>query len=188
MKDVTYGIPSWSYVEYKAKYNYRCEFCEGVIPAGTQYLRHVVRLGPRKGKDPLRNVHVHLNCEAPWWQPGPPPHCLKYVGKLPGRKQPASVYNGTRSYHKPSVCISKHHIGTLQWQPPKDLTEKLVFMSKQHIAHTAMAEIEQTLLVVITALTQAVGHQRKAMELNHAINDIKALIDHAPSRNADPAQ
>lgn len=186
MKKITYGIPEWSHVQYKAKYNYRCEFCEGVIPAGTQYLRHVVRLGPRKGKDPLRNVHVHLNCEAPWWQPGPPPHCLKYVGKLPGRTPSAAVQGGARYYHKPSIAITTPAVGTFQWQPSKELLAKLMFMKNQHLGASAMAEIEQALLAVMTALTQAVGHQRKAMKLNHVLHDIKALIDYTPAPNDPP--
>ena len=144
MKEATYGIPEWSYVEYKAKYNYSCAHCAGAIPAGTQYLRHVVRLGPRKGKDPLRNIHVHINCEAPWWQPGPPPHCLKYVGKLPGRTPPAATTAGNRYYLKPSVTLSTTDIGTLQWQPPKELVEKLVFMKNQHLGVSAVAEIVHT--------------------------------------------
>lgn len=176
MEQVTYGIPSWSYKTYKARYNYHCQNCGGIIPAGTQYLRHVERLGTNKGVDPLRNVHTHLDCHAPWYQPEAP-HRLKNVGRLPRSLPPAAVFDVGRYHHKPSVALASSIIGILQWQPPTDLAAKLVAMPNQYIAEGAMVEIESTLQIVMTALVQASGNKRKAMKLNHLIEGITHLLD-----------
>ncbi len=173
---VTYGIPSWSDKEFKARRNYRCANCEGIIPSGTKYQRHVERLGANKGVDPLRNVHVHLDCTAPWYQPESP-HRLKSVGNLPGRMPPAEVYDGTSYFHKPSIALTKTEVGTLQWQPEVTLAARIAFCPKQYIAQNAMAEIEVTLNIVMTAITQAAGNKRKAMKLNHLIEAMSHLLD-----------
>ena len=173
---VTYGILSWSYKTYRARYNYRCANCEGIIPSGTKYLRHVERLGANKGVDPLRNVHVHLDCTAPWYQPEAP-HRLKHLGNLPGRLPPVAVHDPAQYYHKPSVAIATDAIGILLWQPPAELAAKLAFCPRQHLSHGAMADIEATLTIVMTALVQASGHRRKAMKLNHLIEEITRLLD-----------
>ena len=173
---VTYGIPSWSGKEFKARRNYRCANCGGAIPSGTKYLRHVERLGANKGVDPLRNVHVHLDCMAPWYQPEAP-HRLKHLGNLPGRLPPVDIHDPAQYYHKPSVAIATPALGIVQWQPPGDLAAKLAFCPKQHLSHGAMADIEATLTIVMTALVQASGHRRKAMKLNHLIEAMSHLID-----------
>lgn len=180
MEQVTYGIPSWSYKTYTARYNYRCANCAGLIPAGTKYLRHVERLGANKGVDPLRNVHVHLDCTAPWYQPEQP-HRLKNVGRLPHKIPPAAMYDVGRYHHKPSVTLNSPTLGTLLWQPPADLAAKLVAMPNQHVSEGAMVEIESNLTVVLTALMQATGNQRKAMRLNHLIAGIAQLLDPVPT-------
>jgi hypothetical protein len=176
---VTYGIPSWSEKTYTARYNYRCACCDGLIPAGTKYLRHVERLGANKGVDPLRNVHVHLDCQAPWYQPESP-HRLKSVGKLPHRAPPPDVHDTARYYHKPSIVLVSPTLGTLQWQPPIDLAAKLVAMPNQFISTGAVVEIESTLTIVMTALMQAAGSQRKAKKLSHLIEAITHLLDPVP--------
>jgi hypothetical protein len=175
MKQVTYDIPSWSFKTYRARYNYSCANCGGIIVAGTQYLRHVERLGANKGVDPLRNVHVHLDCMAPWYQPESP-HRLRSVGKLPGRTPRSEVYDGQKSFLKPSITIVSDELGTLLWQPPQALCEKLVFTKRPGIATSAMAEIESSLTIVLTALMQASGNQRKAMRLNHLISEMADLL------------
>jgi hypothetical protein len=178
---VTYNIPSWSYKTYKARRNYRCANCEGIIPSGTKYLRNVIRLGANKGVDPLRNVHFHLDCTAPWYQPEAL-HRLKSVGNLPGRNPPAEVYDGTSYYHKSSIAIFQTGVGILQWQPEATLVAKIAFCPKQYIAQNAMAEIEATLQIVLTAITQATGNKRKAMKLGHQIEAIASLLDPIETR------
>ena len=168
---ITYSIESWSYKTYRARRNYKCANCGGVIPSGTQYLRHVERLGANKGVDPLRNVHVHLDCMAPWYQTEQP-HRLKSVGKLPGRTPPPAVYDGSQSFIKPSIALNSTELGTLIWQPPQALCEKLVFTKNPTIAKNAMAELEVALNIVMTALMQSAGSQRQAMKLNHLLNEI----------------
>jgi hypothetical protein len=143
---------------------------------GVVYLRHVERLGARKGIDPLRNVHVHLDCQAPWYQPEAP-HRLKALGRLPGRTPPPAIYNGTAYFHKPSIAITTAGVGTLQWQPEARLAAKIMFAPNQQIALGAMAEIEVTLHIVMTAITQATGNKRKAMKLNHLIEAISHLLE-----------
>lgn len=177
MKQVTYGIPDWSYKTFRARKNYCCRNCDGIIPSGVVYMRHVERLGPQKGKDPLRNVHIHLDCTAPWYQPEASPR-LRHVGKLPGKVPPPSVYDGVSGFLTPAVYVRKDAIGTLQWQLPQNLAQKLAFAPKPGLAITAVAEIETALAIVASALLQAVGHQRKSMKLSHLINEIAAELQH----------
>lgn len=173
---VTYGIPSWSFKTYTARYNYHCANCDGLIPARTKYLRHVERLGANKGVDPLRNVHVHLDCHAPWYQPESP-HRLKNVGRVLHRLPPIALHNVGRYHHKPSIAVTSPTVGTWQWQPPTDLCAKLVAMSNQYVAEGAMVEIESTLTIVMTALMQATSNKHKAMKLNHLIEEIVHLLE-----------
>ena len=84
MKRLEYGIQPWSGKTMRARKNYRCDNCGGVIPKGTTYLRHVVRQGANKGKDPLRNVHIHLDCQAPWYHASDDDWC-RNLRQLPGK-------------------------------------------------------------------------------------------------------
>lgn len=179
MKTVTYGIPSWSFKTFRARKNYRCAQCDGVIPSGTKYLRHVVRLGPKKGSDPLQNVHVHLDCGAPWYQPDMPKR-LYHVGKLPGRTPPPSVYNGEHGFLKPGVALNTKAIGVLQWTLPHTMAQKIAFTPNKELALSAISEIEHSLMIVATALITVCGHQKKSMQLSHLINEISRYCDHVP--------
>lgn len=180
MKEVAYGITAWSYKIFRARKNYCCANCDGIIPSGVKYMRHVERLGPQKGKDPLRNVHVHLDCTAPWYQPETSPR-LRHVGKLPGKMPPSAVYNRISGFLTPAVCVREDAIGTLQWQLPQSLAQKLAFAPKPGLAISAVAEIETALAIVATALLQAVGHQRKSMKLSNLINEIAGELQYVPA-------
>ncbi len=170
----TEGIPSWSFKELRARYTYGCANCGGSIIAGTKYLRHVVRLGSRRGKDPLRNVHVHLDCHAPWYQPGDLPRRLRHVGNLPGQVPPEDVRQPSIPFIRPHVSINGEVIGTLQWKLPRDLEIKIAFCTSSAVQLGSIAEIEQALSILLTALVGAVGHKRKSLKLSHLINEMAA--------------
>ena len=181
MKTVTYDIPSWSFKTFQARKNYRCAHCDGVIPQGIKYLRHVERLGPRKMKDPLRNVHVHLDCTAPWYQPEQAPR-LRHVGRLPGKIPPPEIYDGVTGFIIPAVAVHSPTVGTMQWLLPSVLAQKLAFAPNRGLSVSAIAEIEQSLLIVLTALVEVSGHQKKSMKLSHLINQMAAEINYTPKR------
>lgn len=170
------GIPSWSFKEFRARYTYCCQNCGGSIIAGTKYLRHVERLGSRRGKDPLRNIHVHLDCQAPWYQPGDLPHRLRQIGSLPGTTPPPEVYNRSQPFIRPSVAISNSDIGIVQWKLPAALEEKIAFCPSVSIQIGAVAEIEHSLTIVLTALVKAAGNKRESLKLSHLINEIASRL------------
>ena len=172
----TVGIPSWSFKEFRARKNYACRNCGGMIVTGTTYLRHVERLGSRKGKDPLRNVHVHLDCHAPWYQPGDLPHHLRQVGNLPGRVPPVDVHNPSVAFLRPQVAVSGDDVGTLLWKLPEGIAQRIAFCPSPLRQTGAVGEIEQVLTLVLTALTQAAGSKRQALKLSHLLNEIASNL------------
>jgi hypothetical protein len=171
MTNPTYGILSWSGKTFRARKNYCCRNCGGIIPIGVVYHRDVERLGVRRGKDPLRNVHFHLDCDAPWYQPGDT-HRLRSLGRLPYQTPPAEVYDREHGYLKPAIAVTSPTLGNLQWQLPSSIAEKLAFVPEAGLAVSAVAEIEYALQIVLTALVDAHGHKRKSMKLNHLLNEI----------------
>lgn len=172
----TETIESWSFKEYRARYNYRCKNCGGMIVAGTQYLRHVERLGPNKSKDPLRNVHVHLDCHAPWYQPADLPHRLRQLSTLPGKLPPVSVHNPAVAFLHPQVAVTGDRIGTAIWKLPEAIAQKIAFCPSPIRKIGAVGEIEQALSIVLLALTQSAGNKRKSLILSHHINEIAASL------------
>jgi len=185
MNQVAYRIPSWSNKTFRARKTYHCEDCAGVIPIGVKYMRHVERLGPRKWIDPLRNVHVHLDCESPWYQPEET-HRLRKLGSM--RKKPKPVYGPVEpGYHvEPSLALNSHTIGSLVWQPPSHFTARLVPNPKQPESFGVMVEMESALTIVMTAFMQASSSKSKALKLNSLIQEIALLLDPVKvQKNAD---
>lgn len=168
----TINIPSWGFKVFRARYTYCCDNCGGSIVSGTKYYRHVVRLGSRRGKDPLRNLHTHLDCHAHWYQPGDLPRRLRYVGSLPGKVPPVDVYDRSKPFVRPNIAVCSERTGTLQWKLPPGLEEKIAFCYSPAIQINAIAEIEQALTIVLTALVGAVGNKRKSLKLSHLLNEI----------------
>lgn len=175
MKNRTYLIPSWSGRVFKARKNYRCDLCSGIIPRGTSYVRDVVRDGPDKGKDPLRNIHKHHNCESPWWQVERQPRRLKHVGHLPHRLPTPDEHDHPFPIVMPMVI---HHprIGSIVWRMPEALGQRIALCPDREKKMAALGEIEHTVILILSALETCAGHQRKSRELEHALEAMAALV------------
>lgn len=182
MEKTPVGIPSWSNKTFRARKNYACANCSGIIPIGVQYLRHVERLGARKGNDPLRNIHSHLDCTAPWYQPESGPR-LRHVGLLPHAVPPPAVI-GTGAFIVPSVSVQSDTIGIVQWRLPPELAQKIAFTTTPGLAVSAITELELALGVLLSALVETVGNQRRSMMLSHLINQIATSLDYIPNSSA----
>lgn len=175
MKIRTYLIPSWSGRVYKARKNYCCDLCGGIIPRGVSYVRDVVRDGPNWGKDPLRNIHKHHNCETPWWQVAPHPRRLKHVGRLPHRLPTPAEY----LEHFPVVVpmVIRHpRIGSVVWTLPESLGERIALCPDPERKMAAIGEIENAIMLFLTTLGESAGHQRKSRELEHALGAMATLV------------
>ena len=173
MTTVEYGIESWSHKTFRARYNYRCENCGGVIPRGTTYLRHVVRLGAQKYKDALRAVHYHVDCQAPWHHPESDDR-FRNLRQIPGRVPPIEKQN-ERLMSAPLVVRVESENGTLLWQLPQDLSQRLLHAPNEQILPGAIAELEQALSLVIKRMHEAAGNQRKGMRLNHVVHEFQLM-------------
>ncbi len=172
MKTVTYGIPSWSHKVFKARRTYVCRNCGGLIPSGTIYCRHVVRHGPRKGRDPLENIHVHIDCTAPWFQPDNITHRLQNIARLP-LKLPEADAVATMTSFAPALFLQQPHLGTLQWQLPEGFAAKL---QAHRSGPAALAEMQTLLGIALTAITKSAGNKRQAMRVNNLITQLVDII------------
>ena len=175
MTQIEYGIQPWSYKTYRARQNYHCDNCGGVIPKGTTYLRHVVRQGPRKGKDPLQNKHEHLDCQAPWHHPEGDDRC-RNLRQLPARIPPADKQN-QRLMASPLVVRVDGEHGTLLWQLPADLSQRLLHAPNEQLLPGAMAELEQGLSLVLRAMHKAAGNRRVGMRLSHVLHELQRMVE-----------
>ncbi len=176
MKTLTYLIQSWSGRVYKARKNYCCEICGGIIPRGTSYVRDVVRDGPNWGKDPLRNIHKHHNCESPWWQVEKQPRRLANLGRLPHRLPTPVEYPDPFPIVVPMV-IRHPRIGSIIWTMPEGLGERIALCPDPARTVAARGEIEHAIVLLLTALRTTAGHRRKSRELEHALEAMAMLVD-----------
>lgn len=175
MKTVEYGIQPWSGKTMKARKNYPCDNCGGMIPKGTTYLRHVVRQGPNKGKDPLRNVHIHLDCQAPWHHAADDDRC-RNLRQLPGRAPPPEERQERLARAPLAIKVDGEH-GTLLWQLPPELAERMLHAPKEALQLGVTAELEQALELVLTALHSAAGNRRRGLKVSHALHELQLALE-----------
>lgn len=176
MKTRTYLIESWSGRVYKARKNYSCDICGGIIPRGTSYVRDVVREGPYWGKDPLWNIHKHDNCESPWWQVAKQPRRLQHLGRLPYRLPTPAEYPDLLPIVVPMV-IRHPRIGSIVWTMPEEFGQRLSLCPEPERKMAALGEIEHAIILVLAALSTTAGHQRQSRELEHALEAIAMLVE-----------
>jgi hypothetical protein len=60
---------------------------------------------------------------------------------------------------------------------PESLGKRLAFCPDSARKMAAHGEIEHAILLLLTALETAAGHQRKSRELEHALEAMAMLID-----------
>ncbi len=183
MKPVEYGIESWSYREFTARQNYPCENCGGIIPKGTTYLRHVVRQGVRKGKDPLRNVHVHLDCGAPWYHPPMDDRC-RNLRQLPGRIPPPEAQISRLMGVRHSIAIDSPY-GKMLLQLPAELSQRMLHAPDERLQAGVTAEIQQAIELLLYSLSAAAGNRRRGQKISHALNELQLATGYVPNTNHD---
>ncbi len=160
----------------RARKHYACVLCGGAIPSGTIYLRDVVRHSPIKGDGHRSNVHTHLNCHAPWWQPDDLAPRLRQVGRLPHRVPTGTEVDETIHFMKPVVAVSDAALGTFTWKLPAELETRLGRCPSEQRKIDAMSELEHSLSLVLTAMIKAAGNQRRARELSLKLGAIAQTL------------
>lgn len=160
----------------RARKHYACALCGGRIPSGTIYQRDVVRDGPNKGRDPIRSVRSHLNCQTPWWQPDGLAPRLRKLGQLPGRTPTTAEVSPQEPFLKPVLAVSNETIGTFTWKLPTGLETRLGRCPSEVRKIAALTELEDALALILCAFVEAAGNQRRAQELSHRLGDIAALL------------
>ncbi|MFN3692629.1 MAG: hypothetical protein ACK4SL_00845 [Candidatus Paceibacteria bacterium] len=165
-KTTTYLIESWSGRTMRARQHYVCALCGGTIPSGTIYVRDVVRHSPIKGDGYRSNVHTHLNCKAPWWQPDGLAPRLRSVGRLPHRVPTSTEVDLEVPFQKPVLAVSASDIGTFTWKMPPGLETRLGRCPSEARKLSALSELEDSLSLVLAAFIKAAGNQRRARELS----------------------
>lgn len=183
MKPVEEGIKSWSFKEFVARQNYKCENCGGTITKGTHYIRHVLRMGAREGKDPLKNVHVHLDCHAPWYHPETDDRC-RSLRQLPGRMPPKAEQD--RKLMKIPMAVSfETALGRMTLELDPGLAARMLHAKNDGLLDGSLAELEQNLQLVGHALMQAAGNRRTGLKVSHALNGVQLASGYTPQTNHD---
>ncbi len=167
METSVYGIPEWSHKEMTARKNYRCANCGDIIPRGTRYERSVERRGPRKGKDPLRNVHVHLDCQAKWWVPE---GSFRLSNTARVRRATA-----TETLAAPGAVSIHGRVGALVYQLPEELTTRLRAQLDNGLELAVMGELQQSIELMLTVYLQAVGRRKRARQLANILDELAQL-------------
>lgn len=143
-----------------------------MIPAGTKYLRHVVRLGSRKFCDRLQNLHHHLDCDAPWYQPDNQTNRLRNLARLVP-PVPDYAYLVAQPVRQIPLVVDSAKLGSLTWEPPVTLARSLALAAT---GASARAEIENVLGIVLTAFLKASENKRRAMRINNLITQLASEI------------
>lgn len=168
---VAYGIPSWGLRKYTARKEYTCRNCGGAIPVGVPYLRSVERLGPRKFKDPLRNVHFHYDCMQKWYVPEER-HRLKQLSSL--RQQEGGAEG---SLLQLTAAVAAPGLGELSWQLPPALVSLIANHRDGKLLPKVPAELSAGIEIVLTALVGAAGKRKRSKQVSNLLNELKQLTD-----------
>jgi hypothetical protein len=74
------------------------------------------------------------------------------------------------------VAVSSETVGSFTWKLSDDLEARIGYCKNEHRKVGAIAEIEHSLMLILTAITQSAGRQQKARELAIKLSDIASLL------------
>ncbi len=180
----TVSIVPWIRVQV-SRYAYVCMHCGGIIPSNSWYRRYIIRHGTVAGKDPLSIQHVHLDCEAPWYQPEHT-HLFRALSRL-ARRVPAAPAHGDDKTQtaQPSVVlpiaieVSNPNIGTLLWKPPASLLAQLGAARDDRTRLSAIGEIERAFMLFARLILESAGSRKGAMVLSNATHQLATHVKYA---------
>jgi len=177
----------------KARKNYECNHCRGVIPKGTEYTNY--REGP-DGSNTWQG-REHLDCLAAWWQVDMT-NILKALGQLPSQKPDTGDFDialvgaemttwfmtgqddelaikvaGTKV--KVTLKSESDSMGRFDWSFPHELRAKLVHCKNVRVGNTARDNIQTALTVLTTALVDISGDPKATMLVSNLLQQIHQI-------------
>lgn len=175
-----YIVRTWSWKEMTARYNWSCENCGGIIPSGTTYLCHVVRQGTRVGKDPLRRMRVHVDCQAPWYHATDDDRC-RSLRQLPHRVPPPEVVGPGQLLVR--LAISGRTPGGSEFSVclSPELSQRILHAKRADMVDGALADISQNLTLALHALETAAGRRKQGLQTSHAFHELQIISGFHPA-------
>jgi len=90
-------------------------------------------------------------------------------------RPPEEVRQARLGYTPLSILVDGKH-GTLLWQLPPELAERMQHAPDETLQLGATAELEQALQLVLTALHQAAGNRRRGLKVSHALHELQIAL------------
>lgn len=180
---MTVAIAAWTR-DFKARNNYQCDECGGLIPRGTVYHRVVMRYG-EEGSRPgdrkagyLRSRRTHLDCDAKWWQPAST-HRFKALGKLPTHLPLPGVMRGDPHGILITLTDPRPERGQLMLNLPDEVGWRLILATIGQ-RDAALTEIQTAFDLLLTAITAAAGNPRRALMLSRVLAELQLVAAPEP--------
>ncbi len=157
----------------RARKDYICQNCGGLIPKGLYHDEEVVRLGEAKYKDPLVHWRKHSDCQAPWWQPWEPPKLTSF-GRIPKRVSETATDQSMRL--GVFAEVKRSELGHVLWFMPPPLSARLFSNRREDVVQHVTNEADTILALTSEALLAAAGNRKLAMQLSHLYDQMRCLI------------
>ncbi len=170
---VTVSILPWAKT-HKARNNWKCAHCQGVIPKGTVYQRFVMRDGEFK-KGWRYSLRFHLDCDNKWWQPPGANRCAG-LATLPGRLPTPEEDPEQRGSIVLSLIGKTLDDGMLTCVLPHVLGQRVLHASPQ-INETAVTNMQNGLELLLRAFEAAAGNRKRSRHLSEILDQLQVLTD-----------
>lgn len=175
-----YIIRAWSWQDMTARYNWPCENCGGVIPKGTPYLCHVVRQGTRVGKDPLRRMRVHLDCQAPWYHVSDHDR-MRNLRQLPHRVPPPEEIGPSGLLLRLAVSGRTPSGSEFTVNLSPEFSQRILHARGRNAIDGALAEIAQNMSLTLHALEAGAGRRKQGLQTSHALHELQIISGFHPA-------
>jgi hypothetical protein len=79
-----------------------------------------------------------------------------------------------------AIKVNVEGLGTIYWDIPEELRRRLLVRKSKAGAVAAIKEIERALTLFVSALGQALGDRRRALQLSYHLEELQGFIEGKP--------